>query len=52
MIKTNTSFMKQEIILLLTLAMLVFFSCSQSTQKSESLSFDVDSALTYLLVVG
>ena len=39
--------MKQKIILLLTLAMLVFSSCSQRTLKSESLSFDVDSALTY-----
>ena len=47
MIKTNTGFMKQGIILLLTLAMLVFSSCSQRTQISESLSFDADSALTY-----
>ena len=39
--------MKREIILLFTLAVLVFSSCSHRTQISESLSFDADSALTY-----
>ena len=47
MIKTNTGFMKKNILFLLTLTMLVFSSCSQRTQKSKSPSFDVDSALTY-----
>ena len=39
--------MKRETILLLTLAMLVFSSCSQRRQNSESSSFEADSALTY-----